>query len=404
MKRTSTKFLLAFFLLTPFTHFTSDAQNLTGIWRGYFVADNGDQYKLEFQVTQNNSSVVSGVSYSYLDVRFYGKATMTGSFIKSSSSFRIREVKTVEVKSILGGATCIMNYNFVYTKSGKEEFLDGSYLGKYELKYKSNPPPVWGDCGGGKVYLRKVTTSDFYVEPFLRNKIKNNSPVIINEPPRKKDSTKTAITSPPVKKPPVTNKTIIDKPVAKTNTPIKKPVVKPNTNSNTAKTNLQELEKPVVKPRANTNTTKTNTSTKDSVQKISPEITKIIPPKQIIPTPGVLKNRSNELVKTFIVNDPDVTVKLYDNGEIDGDTISVYMDKKLVISAKGLTASPLIVKLKMDEESDEHELVMVAENLGRIPPNTSLMIVESGEQRFTAQITSTEQKNAVVRLKYQKSK
>jgi len=58
----------------------------------------------------------------------------------------------------------------------------------------------------------------------------------------------------------------------------------------------------------------------------------------------------------------------------------------------------------MDEESDEHELVMVAENLGRIPPNTSLMIVESGEQRFTAQITSTEQKNAVVRLKYQKPK
>ena len=44
---------------------------------------------------------------------------------------------------------------------------------------------------------------------------------------------------------------------------------------------------------------------------------------------------------------------------------------------------------------------MVAENLGRIPPNTSLMIVESGEQRFTAQITSTEQKNPLVRFKYE---
>ena len=388
MKRTSTKFLLAFFLLIPFTHFSSHAQNLTGIWRGYFIADNGDQYKLEFQVTQNNSSVVSGVSYSYLDVRFYGKATMTGSFIKSSSSFRIREVKTVEVKSILGGATCIMNYNFAYTKSGKEEFLDGTYLGKYELKYKSNPPPVWGDCGGGKVYLRKVTTSDFYVEPFLRNKIKNNTPVIVNEPPRKKD----LITVKPfVKKLPVTNTT-------------KKPIAKPNTNSNTAKTNSQETKKPVVKPRANTSTTKTNTPIKDSIQKISPGVTKITLPKQIIPTPGVLKNRSNELVKTFIVNDSDVTVKLYDNGEIDDDTISVYMDKKLVLSAKRLTASPLTLKLKMGEETSEHELVMVAENLGRIPPNTSLMIVESGEQRFTAQITSTEQKNAVVRLKYQKPK
>ena len=46
---------------------------------------------------------------------------------------------------------------------------------------------------------------------------------------------------------------------------------------------------------------------------------------------------------------------------------------------------------------------MVAENLGRIPPNTSLMIVEAGEQRFEVRITSTEQKNAVVRFKYQKT-
>jgi hypothetical protein len=122
----------------------------------------------------------------------------------------------------------------------------------------------------------------------------------------------------------------------------------------------------------------------------------------MIPTPEALKKRSNELVKTFVVNDPDVTVKLYDNGEIDDDTISVYMDKKLVLAAKRLTASPLTIKLKMDDETTEHELVMVAENLGRIPPNTSLMIVESGEQRFTAQITSTEQKNAVVKLKYEK--
>jgi hypothetical protein len=119
----SDKVFAGIFFANTVHHFTSYTQNLTGIWKGYFIADDGNQYKLEFQVSQNNSSTVSGVSYSYLDVRFYGKATMTGSFIKSSSSFRIREIKTVEVKSLLGGATCIMNYNFVYTKSGKKNFL-----------------------------------------------------------------------------------------------------------------------------------------------------------------------------------------------------------------------------------------------------------------------------------------
>ena len=58
----------------------------------------------------------------------------------------------------------------------------------------------------------------------------------------------------------------------------------------------------------------------------------------------------------------------------------------------------------MDEDNTEHELVMVADNLGRIPPNTSLMIVEAGEKRYDVRISSTEQKNAVIRFKYQKPK
>ncbi|MBK5271641.1 MAG: hypothetical protein JJE22_11580 [Bacteroidia bacterium] len=388
MKPISIKFTSLFFCAALFTSISLQAQNLTGIWRGYFISDGGDQYKLEFQISQNRSNVVSGVSYSYLDVRFYGKATMTGSFIKSSSSFRIREIKTVEVKSILGGATCIMNYNFVYTKSGREEFLDGTYLGKYELKYKTTPPPSWGDCGAGKVYLRKVPTSDFYVEPFLRNKIKNNTPAINNEAPIKKDPPKV---SAPAKKPPVTNNSTANK-----NSPTSKPVIK---------NNKPVIKKPLVKTESTNNNPIVHTpevENKDTAKKIIPPITNSTPPKQLYPAPEILKSRKNELVKMLVVHDPDVTVKLYDNGEIDGDTISVYMDNKLVLNSKGLTASPLILKFKMDEDNSDHELVLVAENLGRIPPNTALMIVESGDQRFDVRITSTEQKNAMVKFKYQK--
>ena len=107
-------------------------------------------------------------------------------------------------------------------------------------------------------------------------------------------------------------------------------------------------------------------------------------------------------MKALVVHDQNVEVKIFDNGEIDGDTISVYLDKRLVLSNKLLTASPLTLKIRMDEDNPEHELVMVAENLGRIPPNTSLMIVEAGDQRFEVRITSTEQKNAVVRFRYEK--
>jgi hypothetical protein len=39
---------------------------------------------------------------------------------------------------------------------------------------------------------------------------------------------------------------------------------------------------------------------------------------------------------------------------------------------------------------------MVAENLGSIPPNTSLMIVTAGTKRYEVFISSSEQKNAKV--------
>jgi hypothetical protein len=42
------------------------------------------------------------------------------------------------------------------------------------------------------------------------------------------------------------------------------------------------------------------------------------------------------------------------------------------------------------------ELVMVAENLGSIPPNTSLMIINTKNNRYELFITSTEQKNAKI--------
>jgi hypothetical protein len=107
-------------------------------------------------------------------------------------------------------------------------------------------------------------------------------------------------------------------------------------------------------------------------------------------------------VKTITVNTTEVTVDLYDNGTIDNDTVSVYLDKKLVVSKQRLTEKAITVKLKLDEENDYHELVMVAENLGEIPPNTSLMVVRAGDKQYEVRITSTEQKNAVVIFKYEK--
>ncbi len=43
---------------------------------------------------------------------------------------------------------------------------------------------------------------------------------------------------------------------------------------------------------------------------------------------------------------------------------------------------------------------MVAENLGKIPPNTALLMVTAGTKRYRLYLTSTEVKSAKVRFVY----
>lgn len=372
-----------FFLLLFFTGWIPfiSAQNITGIWRGYFITDGMEQYKFELQIEQNPSNRVTGVSYSYLDTRFYGKATLTGSFSKSSKAALIQEIKTVEVRMSGGSVACIMNCQFAYVKSGNEEFLEGTYTSKYEKSNSEFGTRKGGDCGGGKVFLRKVPTSDFYVEPFLRDNPVVKKPV---------DTVQKSTAKPPVAK----------KPAPKPTTPVKSnPTTKTNTTAKT--TQKPPAQKPPVQKPVAVAKPKTTEVKKEPAVKEEPK--KTVSPSKVVSLPAQTRSRSNELVKTLTLQNEEVVVKLYDNGEIDDDTISVYMDNQLIVAKKRLSASPITVNLKMDEENTEHTLVMVAENLGRIPPNTSLMIVQDGDKRYEVRITSTEQKNAMVRFRYQKS-
>lgn len=116
--------------------------------------------------------------------------------------------------------------------------------------------------------------------------------------------------------------------------------------------------------------------------------------------PATLTKRKAELVKEILVDTGTIQLDFYDNGQIDGDTISVYANGMPVVSNKRLTAKPITMKVRIDLKRPEQEVIMVGENLGEIPPNTALMIVYAGDKRYQLYLTSDEQKNAMVRFKY----
>ena len=120
------------------------------------------------------------------------------------------------------------------------------------------------------------------------------------------------------------------------------------------------------------------------------------PRKIILPAPMILKNRENPLVRKFATEAGEIKINVYDNGEIDGDTVSVYHNNNLIVTKQRLSAQPILFRIRVDKAQPHHELVMVAENLGTIPPNTSLMTVTAKDKQYRVLISSTEQQNAKV--------
>ena len=108
--------------------------------------------------------------------------------------------------------------------------------------------------------------------------------------------------------------------------------------------------------------------------------------------------------KTFLINEIPITsdsirLTFYDNGDIDGDSISVYYNKVPILIRQALSAQGVNLYLKLDPLTKVHELSMFAENLGSIPPNTALMVIYDGNQRHEVFMTSSLTLNATVILR-----
>ena len=109
----------------------------------------------------------------------------------------------------------------------------------------------------------------------------------------------------------------------------------------------------------------------------------------------VFRNRKIEIQKRFTVSSDSVYLIFYDNGTVDDDTISVYLNKQQVVTKQRLTASPLRIPVKLIPGKD-NEIIMFAENVGTIPPNTALLVFFDKEKRYEVTIDSDNGKNGTI--------
>jgi hypothetical protein len=113
-----------------------------------------------------------------------------------------------------------------------------------------------------------------------------------------------------------------------------------------------------------------------------------------------LQMRLKTIVRILDVVDDSVRIDLYDNGEFDYDSVSVFYNNHLIESHQLLdTRKPISFYVHVDSIETNNDLSMFAENLGRIPPNAGLMIVTDKGHRYEINMESNFQKTATVRLR-----
>jgi hypothetical protein len=145
------------------------------------------------------------------------------------------------------------------------------------------------------------------------------------------------------------------------------------------------------------------------VEKPEPISPVIVPPKKEVPVIAVAPprtltieekyySRKKTLTTEIPISGDSIELRFYDNAEIDGDSISLFLNDKLIYSNIRLTGNAYVITIPVNELGSNNELIMVAENLGSIPPNTSYMVAIVNEKRYEARLESNEGSSAMVRF------
>lgn len=318
------------------------AQKITGIWRGYFSAANGIfRDDAGEEMYKYEVQIDQQSDNSVKGVTYSYKSTV---FYGKST---MQGIYTASSKNLI-----LKELKLVELKIGINSepclmtcYLDYVKIGKLEVlqgTFISTNAKNKKDCGSGKVYLERVLKSDFELEDFLAHP-KPAAPITQQKPTMQPSKTYADI---------VNKDNDTDKSINHT------------------------------KPSAPDNKKTTTTSG----------------------TPKVLIQRDNFLIKRIISSEPAVKVELFDNGTIDNDTISLYHNNEQVINNGKLNYQPLTYSFNCGTEASTHELILVAENLGEIPPNTAIMVVTIGKKRQEIFLTSDEKKNAKIIIEYKPNK
>jgi len=119
-----------------------------------------------------------------------------------------------------------------------------------------------------------------------------------------------------------------------------------------------------------------------------------------IPPAAQIATRKIETIRTVDISNDSLVLSLFDNGVVDGDTVTVLVNGKVVWPKVALREQSVNKTIYLTPEmGDSISVVMYAENLGTIAPNTGLLVVREGGKDHEIRFSGDLKKNSAIILK-----
>jgi hypothetical protein len=363
------KIVLTYFII--FITKVGFSQNFNGQWKGSFIdnsamiswGSNRCEYVLELE---SNGAEITGYSYTYFSEdgkKYYTICKVEGTFDNKKKYMEVKETERTKTNIPIEVVNSFQLHKLRWRREAGKEILEGNWIPAPGQKNKNT--------GFGTTILSKRVLTE--IAPLAKKSFNSNNP--LTAPRKSIGATKTL------------KQTIIA-----SASPKKNPQVKPT---------VKTVIKPIVKtPNNNLSKKPAIAQKKDSQLNQTPVVAAIKAPIEKT-FPLGFEKRNTSVLQTVVVENEMVKIELYDNGDIDGDSVTLFYNGKILLSHKKLTTQPIKIDLPVNYD-EVNELVMYADNLGTIPPNTALMIVMDGNKRYEVRVTSDLKKSGTIRFVHNK--
>jgi hypothetical protein len=145
------------------------------------------------------------------------------------------------------------------------------------------------------------------------------------------------------------------------------------------------LERPPVTLPKNTDVAVVEQPVPEVVKPVTPPpVPEPIKPKPV-PPPDIVtqkKERETKTIQTFTVNVDTLRMTVYDNGVMDNDTVSIFLDNVILLKESLITVKGQTIDIPLPKDGKDHQIILFAHNLGSIPPNTAYIVFYAGEKRY----------------------